>query len=55
MYIDLDVGRGVSIVVAVTVVVVGSLEEGNCLVVILVERLGSEDVCLREITGVLLI
>jgi hypothetical protein len=52
VYIDLEVGRDVSIVVAVTVVV--GLLEGNCLV-ICVERRGSEDVYLVEITGVLLL
>jgi hypothetical protein len=52
VYIDLEVGRDVSIVVAVTVVV--GLLVGNILV-ILVERRGSEDVYLVEITGDLLI
>jgi hypothetical protein len=52
VYIDLEVGRDVSIVVAVTVVV--GLLEGNILV-ILVEPRGSEDVDLVEITGDLLI
>ena len=50
VYIDLEVGRRVSIVVADATVLV---LEGNSLV-IFVERLGSEDVNLLEIRVVLL-